>query len=158
MPRQEHQKIEKYLMETAEPIAKLHGVYVYDAEYTRIAGSQNLHIYLHTEKGGITFDICEAVNNALSEIIDAADVIAGHYVLEVSSRGIPRKLRRAEHYEEAVGEKIKIKLYSPYNNSKTHSGLLHSVNGSTIFLDTGKEIIPFELDNIAKCETVYEFK
>ncbi|MCR5623620.1 MAG: ribosome maturation factor RimP [Lachnospiraceae bacterium] len=83
---------------------------LYDMEYVKEAGTWHLRAYIDKE-GGITLNDCELVNRALSDILDKEDFISESYILEVSSPGIDRKLKKDKDFEKAVGSLVDVHLY-----------------------------------------------
>ncbi len=60
--------------------------------------------------GGVTTEALAEVNRLISPILDQHDPVPGRYTLEVSSPGLERPLKRADHYRRAIGEQVIIKL------------------------------------------------
>ena len=77
------------------PIAAANGVSVYDVEYVKEGSNWYLRAYIDKE-GGITVDDCELISRPLSDWLDKEDFIDGSYILEVSSPGLGRPLKK-EH-------------------------------------------------------------
>ena len=93
-------KIEKIIFDLAEPIAEENGLYIYDVEFIKEGGHWFLRVYLDKpeENEYISIDECEEFSRKLSDVLDRSDPISQNYYLEVSSPGIERKIRRAEHF------------------------------------------------------------
>ncbi len=107
----------------AEPIAQANGCAIWDVEYVKEAGTWFLRVYLDREEG-VTIDHCEAVSRALDVKLDEVDPIEGSYVLEVSSPGADRILRKPEHFERFLGEQVEVRLYRPVEGAKVLVGAL----------------------------------
>ena len=75
------------------PLMEEHGFELVDVEYVKEAGNWYLRAYVDKE-GGITLDDCELVNRAWSDMMDADDFIEDAYILEVSSPGLGRQLKK----------------------------------------------------------------
>ena len=60
--------------------------------------------------GGVTVDDCASVSRGLEAWLDDTELLGPHYVLEVSSPGIERPIRWAEHWRRFVGEDVKVRL------------------------------------------------
>jgi len=58
--------------------------------------------------GGVGLDDCARVSRRLGAVLEAADAVAGSYVLEVSSPGLDRSLLCPRHFELALGERIRV--------------------------------------------------
>lgn len=131
---------EKKTMELLEPIAAAAGVSIYDVEYVREGKEYYLRSYIDKE-GGVTIDDCEKVSRALSDKLDEEDFIPDAYIMEVSSPGLGRALRKDRHFQSAVGESIDIKFYGPVEGSKEISGTLKSYDREhLVILHEGKEM------------------
>ena len=114
----------------AAPIVEQAGCTLWDVEYVKEAGEWFLRVYIDRE-GGVNIDHCEAVSRPLSDLLDEADPIQGSYTFEVSSAGLDRVLRKAEHYELCKGKQVDVKLYRPLDGRKEYTGTLNGfVNGN----------------------------
>lgn len=131
-------KTEKIAYDIAEPIAKENGCFIYDVEFVKEGGIYFLRIYADRD-GGIDLDACEMISRAISERLDALNPISQNYYLEVSSPGIERKLKTAEHFNRYIGEKIDIGLYKAINGSKTLCAVLKDYDGENITVSVNGE-------------------
>ena len=84
------------------------GVNLYDTE-TVTENDQKIYRVYITSKDGITLDKCTEVTKILSPIFDVEPPVSGEYFLEVSSPGIERKLTNPNHFQNSIGELVKIK-------------------------------------------------
>lgn len=129
-------KIPELTWRMAEPIALECGCSIWDVEYIKEAGTWFLRVYLD-KPDGITIDDCEAVSKALSDKLDETDPIEGSYVLEVSSPGADRVLKKPEHIARFLGSQVEVRLYSPVDGRKSLVGRLAGrSDDGTITLDT----------------------
>ncbi len=118
----------------AAPIAAENGCDIWDVEYVKEAGSWYLRVYLDRPEG-VTIDHCEAVSRALSDKLDEVDPIEGSYILEVSSPGADRVLRKPEHFARFLGEKVEVRLYRPRDGAKSLVGeLVEREDGGAVTL------------------------
>ena len=108
-------KIAEEAERLANEIAAPMGLRVYDTEFLKEGAKKVLRIYIDKLGDYIAIDDCEAVSRALSDRLDEQDFIEDAYTLEVSSPGLERHLKRDWHFEEAVGEKVDVKLFRPLN-------------------------------------------
>ncbi|NLP34648.1 MAG: ribosome maturation factor RimP [Clostridiales bacterium] len=146
-------KTEKLL----EPILEANPFELYDVEYVKEGSNWYLRVYIDKE-GGITIDDCELVSRALSDALDKEDFIAEAYILEVSSPGLGRQLKKDKHFEKSIGEEVEIKLYKAIDKQKEWSGVLVSFDQDklTVDLDDG-ETMDFARQNIAKVRLKLDF-
>lgn len=123
------------------PLMEANRFELVDVEYVKEGGNWYLRAYIDKE-GGITVDDCELVSRALSEILDEKDYISDAYILEVSSPGLGRQLKKEKDYARSVGEDVEIKLYRAINKQKEYEGCLLSYNEEmiTIELEDGEKL------------------
>ena len=97
-------KRETYEAKTEEllmPIAEANRVEIYDIEYVKEGSDWYLRAYIDKE-GGVTINDCESVSRALSDELDKADFIEDAYILEVSSPGLGRTLKKDKHLQKSL--------------------------------------------------------
>lgn len=140
----------------AAPIAAENDCGIWDVEYVKEAGSWYLRVYLDRAEG-VSIDHCEAVSRALSDKLDEADPIEGSYILEVSSPGADRVLRKPEHFQRFLGEKIEVRLYRPRNGAKSLVGELAGYDGGAVTLKTPQETVTLEKPDIAQVRVYITF-
>ena len=85
-----------------EPVMEENNFELVDVEYVKEAGNWYLRAYIDKE-GGITINDCELVNRTLSDIMDKEDFIPDAYILEVSSPGLGRKLKKDKDFRRSIG-------------------------------------------------------
>jgi ribosome maturation factor RimP len=134
----------------ARPIAEAAGCYLWDVEYIKEGGRWFLRIFIDRD-GGVSTEHCEAVSRGLDPVLDEKDPIQDAYILEVSSAGLERSLKRPEHYESSLGKNVLVSFYIPRNGSKTLTGLLTAFDSETITLDSER----INLKDIAKMNLTF---
>ena len=149
-------KIEKLTYDIALPIAEGEGYDIYDVEYVKEGPHWFLRVFIISEDG-VNIDDCETISRALSTVLDEKDCISANYFLEVSSPGIERVLRQDEHFENAVGEKVKIKLYKDIDGVKEVEGELTEAEHNAVAVLFNGSRIEIEKKNIAKANIMFEF-
>ncbi len=149
--------IEKRTEELVQPIVDANGFELVDVEYVKEGGERYLRAYID-KPGGITVDDCETVSRTLSDLLDREDYIADSYILEVSSPGLGRPLKKEKDFKRSLGMAVEIRLYRPVNREKEWEGLLtayddHSV---TIEKEDGTAAV-FEKADIALIRLAFDF-
>lgn len=129
------EKIEKLLKNDIEKI----GYDLYDVYYLKEGKNNVLRIFIDN-KDGININDCEKVNNKVSEILDNENLIKDSYILEISSPGIERILRKEKHLKDNIEQEVEIKLFKPLNNKKQYIGILKQVDINTITIFDNQEI------------------
>lgn len=122
---------ERKAEELLSPIAGENRVDIYDIEYVKEGSDWYLRCYIDKE-GGVTIEDCETVSRALSDALDREDFIEDAYILEVSSPGLGRALKKDKHLAKSIGEEVEIKTYKPINGEKEFTGILKAFDGDTI--------------------------
>lgn len=101
-------KRETYETRTEElliPIVEANNVEIYDVEFVKEGSEWYLRVYIDKE-GGVNINDCEAVSRALSEELDRTDFIENGYILEVSSPGLGRTLKKDKHLQKSLLESV----------------------------------------------------
>jgi len=129
-----HEDYEYKTEKLLEPILAEHNFELYDVEYVKEGGNWFLRTYIDKENG-ITIDDCELVSRALSDLLDKKDYIPDSYILEVSSPGLGRQLRKDKHFEKSIGEEVEVKLYKAVNKMKVFNGILTGFQPDTITIE-----------------------
>ena len=147
------QKTEKLLM----PIMEANGFELVDVEYVKEAGNWYLRAYID-KPGGITVDDCEVVNRELGDLLDRDDFIDDSYMLEVSSPGLGRPLKKERDFIRSKGEEVEIRTYRMVDRQKEFRGVLKAWDKDTVTIETedGQEQI-FDRDNIALIRLAFDF-
>lgn len=138
------------------PIAEKNGVSVYDVEYVKEGSDYYLRAYID-KRNGVTIQDCENVSRALSDVLDAEDFIPDAYILEVSSPGLGRTLKKEKHLQAAVGEEVELKLFKPVEKQKEFKGILESFDQETLTIREGDAPRSFPRTDIALIRLALDF-
>lgn len=152
-----HEEYERKTEQLLEPIIKENDFEIYDVEYVKEGSNYYLRIFIDKENG-ITIDDCELVSRRMSDLLDKDDFIPDSYILEVSSPGLGRQLKRDKHFEKSIGEEVEVKLYKQLNKKKEYVGLLVTFdqNTITIELEDGSRM-EFKRSDIATVRLTFDF-
>lgn len=148
--------IEKKTCELLQDAIIQLGYELYDVEYVKEGKEYHLCIYID-KPDGINISDCEKVNDVINPILDEADYIAEQYFLEVSSAGLEKKLRKKEHFEKQIGNKIEVNLYSKLDNTKNLQGVLKECNDEFLLLLVDDKDIKISFNQIANAKTVFDW-
>ena len=139
-----------------EPIAREYGVSVYDVEYVKEGADYHLCAYIDKPEG-VNIQDCENVSRALSDALDREDFIADAYVLEVSSPGLGRALKKEQHLQAAIGREVEIKLYKPVDKCREFAGVLEGVDKDSITILEGETARTFRRTDVAQVRLAIDF-
>ena len=104
-----------------------------------------LRVFIDKE-GGIEIDDCQELSGRLEEILDARDLIRTSYILEVSSPGLDRELKKPKDFQREQGKLVDVSLFAPLDGEKVITGQLKSYDGENVTVD--ERVIP--MDKVAK--------
>ena len=152
--REEYEaKTESFLM----PLMKENNFELVDVEYIKEAGNWYLRAYIDNE-GGITVDDCEIISRRLGDWLDEKDFIADSYILEVSSPGLGRPLKKDKDFERSIGKDVDIRLYKAINKQKDFNGTLKSYDKETVTITQEDETeLVFNRPDIALIRLAFDF-
>lgn len=138
------EKLEKYIQSC--------GCELYSIEMAREFGQDILRISLYS-KEGVSLEECQRVSNLISPFLDVEDPISSKYLLEVSSPGVERVLKKPRHFELSIGEEIQVKML----DKTSIEGILKSSNQEGFILenDEGEHFISYE--QTKKVKTIFQW-
>ena len=153
-------KREQYEQKTEEillPIIEEQEFELVDVEYVKEGSTWYLRAYID-KPGGITIDDCETVSRRLSDILDEKDYIEDAYILEVSSPGLGRPLKKEKDYKRSLGEEVEIRTYRMIEKQKEFTGILKGYDEGTVTIEieNGTEKI-FDKSDIALIRLAFDF-
>ena len=128
--------------ELVTPIIDENDFELVDVEYVKEGANWYLRVYADKD-GGITIDDCVLISRALEQKLDEEDFIQDAYILEVSSPGLGRQLKKDKDFKRSLGEKVECKLFKAINKQKEFEGILKDFTEETITLgiDEAEQII-----------------
>jgi ribosome maturation factor RimP len=142
-----------------EPVVEGSGLELVDVMITRGGRPRLLRVTIDTPQGDgrVSVERCADVSREIETQLDATDVVAGEYRLEVSSPGLDRLLAREKDFAAACGSEVQIETRRPLDGRRRFRGrLLEFDRGVAKVTVDGREVgIPFE--EVAKANTVYQF-
>ena len=143
-----------------EPIVQANGCEIYDVEYVKEGSEWYLRAYIDKPEGVGIVD-CENVSRAFSERLDEEDFIPDAYILEVSSPGLGRALKKDRHLEKSLGEEVEVKTYKPVDRQKEFVGILKAYDKDTVTIEmeesSGKKDMVFAKSDIAIIRLTLDF-
>lgn len=141
----EKERLEDKLTALLQPVIINSGYELVELAIVRAPGGITLRIMLDKPEG-VTLSDCEKISRLAGDILDAHDPISSHYILEVSSPGINRPLKKQADFERFVGQKAMIETKTPISNRKRYKGLLTGVDGENVIIsvDGVDHYIPLE--------------
>ena len=139
-----------------DPVIDSMGYELLGIEYGDQGRGQLLRVYIDSDEG-INLDDCAAVSHRVSALLDVADIVAGHYDLEVSSPGLDRPLFSEAHFERYLSHKVKIVMAIPQLGRKRFTGVLKNISDGIVEVEVDNEIYDLPFAEIASARLVPDF-
>jgi ribosome maturation factor RimP len=155
----------------AERVAGSRGLEVFDLQFRTESRGWVLRVFLDKPGtpvvagragtavvDGVSIEDCQHVSLDLGTLLDVEDVIGHRYILEVSSPGLDRPLRRAEDYRRFTGCLAKIVLSEPVEGQTHVEGRLGGLDDDHVLVEVGKQRmrrIPLALISRARLEVEF---
>ena len=122
-------------------------------------GKKKLLQFFVDKVGGVTLDDCGELTDKIDAILEMENLIEGAYILEVSSPGVQRVLKKPAHFKQFITQRVKIVLKVPLEGRGFFTGVIASADDDGFVLDDGTNQYRFAYDNIKKAnlDPVLEF-
>lgn len=146
-------KLEQDLTEMLDPAVEALGFEMLGLEFVQAGRHSTLRIYIDSDNG-ITVDNCADVSRQVSAILDVEDPITNEYDLEVSSPGVDRPLFKQHHYEQAVGEEVRLRTKLPQDGRRNFKGDLVKVDGDMLTLKIDNADVMVMLSNVERANMI----
>ena len=151
-----HEDYEKRTEELLMPLMEENSFELVDVEYVKEAGTWYLRAYIDKE-GGINIDDCELISRALSDKLDELDFIEEAYILEVSSPGLGRPLKKDKDLKRSLGEEVEVRTYRAIEKQKEFTGVLKGFDEESITIEIEEKEMSFARKDIALIRLAFDF-
>ena len=129
-------KSDIYVKRTEEYLEKLQkeiDFELVDVEFVKEASQYYLRVYCDMDKeGGISIDDCVEISRNISAWLDKEDFIPEEYILEVSSPGLGRTLKKDKDFKRELGKEVELKTFKAINKQKEFLGILENFDADTV--------------------------
>ena len=123
-----------------------------DVEYVK---ERDWYLRIFVDKaGGIDLDDCQTISEKLGAMLDKTAIINGAYILEVSSPGIDRVLKKDKDFIREAGKVVDVTLYAPIDGKKIFVGELEGRDDKFLRL---KDMEPLPREKIAQVRLHIDF-
>lgn len=138
------------------PIMEENGFELVDVEYVKEGGNWYLRAYID-KPGGISVNDCELVSRRLSDLLDEKDYVEDAYILEVSSPGLGRPLKKEKDFKRSLGELVEVRTYRMVEKRKEFTGILKAYDDNTVTIEEDKTERVFDKSEIALIRLAFDF-
>ena len=154
-------KSDIYVKRTEEYLEKLQkeiDFELVDVEFVKEASQYYLRVYCDMDKeGGISIDDCVEISRNISAWLDKEDFIQEEYILEVSSPGLGRTLKKDKDFKRELGKEVELKTFKAINKQKEFSGILENFDADTLTIKIAGEDVKFSRNEIANVRLALDF-
>jgi ribosome maturation factor RimP len=148
-------EVQRRVEEIADSLLRDEGLELVDLEYRREGRRWVLRLFIDKE-GGVTVEDCATVSRELGDILDAKDAVPEAYVLEVSSPGLNRRVRKRKDFSRFAGRKVEVRLTAPQQGRRKIVGRILGVEGEAVVVAAPEATYSIALEDIARAILVYE--
>ena len=148
--------IYQLVTDLVEPTLKGSDIELVDVEYKKTGKTWSLRVFIDKNQG-VTVNDCQRLSREIEDLIAIHELIADRYVLEVSSPGLDRPLKKETDFIRNKGKQVLVKTYLPINSSKTNTGTIKDFSNDTLFLENEKKTFAISLSNIAQAKLIFKF-
>jgi ribosome maturation factor RimP len=142
--------------ELLQPLVDAHGFELVDVEYVKEAGNWYLRAYID-KPGGIAVDDCEVISRALSDKLDEEDYIEDSYILEVSSPGLGRPLKKEKDFQRSIGKEIEVRTFRAIDKQKEFTGILKEFDKDSFTIVMEDNEMTFQRSETALVRLAFDF-
>ncbi|MDY2818624.1 MAG: ribosome maturation factor RimP [Hominisplanchenecus sp.] len=139
-----------------KPLVDAHGFELVDVEYVKEAGNWYLRAYID-KPGGIAVDDCEVISRALSDKLDEEDFIDESYILEVSSPGLGRPLKKDKDFARSIGKEIEVRTFRAIDRQKEFTGILKEFDKDSFTIVIDENEMTFQRAETALVRLAFDF-
>ena len=153
-------KREEYEQKTEailQPIVDRYGFELVDVEYVKEGSNWYLRAYIDKD-GGIFVNDCELVHRELSDILDEQDFVEDSYILEVSSPGLLRPLKKEKDFKRSLSKEVEIRTFKKIDKRKEFRGVLKAYDDKTVtIIEDNDEELKLDRKDIALIHLAFDF-
>ena len=142
--------------ELLQPLVDAHGFELVDVEYVKEAGNWYLRAYID-KPGGIAEDDSEVISREKTDKLDEQDYIEDSYILEVSSPGLGRPLKKDKDFQRSIGKEIEVRTFHAIDKQKEFTGILKEFNKDSFTIVIEDNEMTFQRSETALVRLAFDF-
>lgn len=144
-------------LELAKPLADSLGLSIWDVVFEKEGAAWYLRVFIDKE-GGVDLEDCERFSRPFNTILDEKDFISQSYIFEVGSPGLERELRKPEHFQRCVGQKVKARLYRSENGVKEVAGVLMEKDKESLLLRVDGTMVRLPMSEVSRVQLMEDIE
>ena len=139
-------------------ILEKNGCELVDIEYKKEGNNKVLRLYIERLEGRVSLDEISEVNRELSDLLDEEDFIEEEYILQVSSPGMMRVIKKEKDFKKFAGKKVDVKLYKTVDGRKQFTGVLEGYEDDNVLVEVDNEHLRLPIEVVSKVNLSFDFK
>lgn len=141
------------------PVFKANGMELVDLVISKTGRKPTLQFFIDRVEGSVNVEDCARMSGKIEGVLDMEDFFPQGYIIEVSSPGINRPLKKPEHYIRFKGERVKVILRELLDNRGVFTGIIESADEEQFTVFDGTSRFTFKYDRVKKAnlDPVVEF-
>jgi ribosome maturation factor RimP len=142
----------------AEPLLKERVIELVDLEVTRLGSKLLVRLFVDHPEGGINVEDCAELNREFSRVLDVEDLIPESYILEVSSPGVNRRLKKPKDFKRFVQSRVKVETFDKIQDRRRFRGVLLEADEREITIECNGAPVKIPLAGIQRANLEYDFE
>jgi ribosome maturation factor RimP len=120
----------------------------------RQSGDLVLRVLADKPSGGITMEDCGRLNFEIRRHLEESDPALQNCVLEVSSPGLDRPLKKEKDFIRSLGKKAVFYLNDTVEGALQQEGVIIKVAEGRVYIEKAGNILQVPMAKIAKAKTI----
>jgi ribosome maturation factor RimP len=141
-----------------QPFLEAQGVELVEAELLRPRRGRTTVRLFVDRKGGITLDEITRISRVAGELLEVNDLIPESYILEVSSPGLTRALKKPGDYRRFAGRLVRLTTRTLWEGRQVHRGILEGLEDEQVLLQEEGKLLRIPLQEIARARLDFDLK
>lgn len=136
------------------PLLEQESAELVDLRFAKEGPRWVLRVYAD-KPGGITLDDCALLSERIGSLIDSEKAIERSYVLEVSSPGLDRVIKKEKDFQRFAGKQVKVRLKAPEAGQRNFHGVLTGFENGKVVVEEGPKRHEWPLSAIDEARLDY---
>lgn len=132
-----------------EPMLAQEYAELVDLTYLKEGPRWVLRVFMDKE-GGITLDDCAYFSERIGSLVDASGAVDRSYVLEVSSPGLDRVIKKEKDFARFAGKAVKVRLKAPEQGQRNFQGVLKGLIDGKVVIESSEKTFEFPAALVAE--------
>lgn len=150
-------KVKEQVEELVLPILNEEDLELVDISFGKEGKNRVLRVLIDRIGGRVGIDDCTRVSEQLNKELDRTDLISGAYMLEVSSAGAERVLKKERDFQIAIGKHVRLTTYEPVEGSKVFEGILVAYTPEKLSVEVNGNQVEIPFEKVAKARLAIVF-